>query len=241
MERLQKVMAHAGVASRRKCEDLIAAGRVTVNGKVVTELGTKVSRQDHIEVDQLPIYKEEPRYFVLYKPKNMISAVSDDRGRPVVVDLLQEVPERIYPIGRLDFDTTGLLLLTNDGDFAHLMMHPRHQVAKEYIIKIDGIPQKEAIRQLEKGVLVDGKRTSPAKAKLIKVNRKKGTAILSLVLYEGWNHQVKKMITAIGHNVMSLKRERLGNLTLDKMNPGDYRELRAFEVNQLRDLANHSG
>ena len=133
MERLQKVMAHAGIASRRKCEAIIQAGRVKVNGQVVTELGVQVATTDRIEVDGVPIYKEEPRYILLYKPKNYLSAVSDDRDRPVVVDLLPEVTERIYPVGRLDFDTTGLLLLTNDGEFAHLMMHPKFQVAKVYV------------------------------------------------------------------------------------------------------------
>lgn len=158
MERLQKVMAHAGIASRRKCEEIIQAGRVKVNGETIRELGTKVSNNDLIEVDNVPIYREEPRYFLLYKPKSTISAVSDDKDRPVVVDLIEEVEERIYPIGRLDFDTTGLLLLTNDGDFANILMHPSYQVPKTYIAKVSDIPTEKGINLLRRGIVIDGKR-----------------------------------------------------------------------------------
>lgn len=194
MERLQKVMAHAGVASRRKCEELITQGRVKVQGQVVDQLGVKVSPNDRIEVDGIPIYREEPRYILLYKPRNYISAVEDDKGRPVVVDLINGVDERIYPIGRLDFDTTGLLLLTNDGDFANRMMHPRFQVEKVYIAKIKGIPQTDALKRLAKGVMVDGKLTSKANVKLLKQNTSNQTAVVELTIHEGWNHQVKKCL-----------------------------------------------
>ena len=146
MERLQKVMAHMGVASRRKCEQLILDGRVSVNGQVVRELGVKVTTKDRIEVDFIPIYKEEPRYILFYKPRQVISAVSDDKNRTVVLDYIKGVTERIYPIGRLDYDTTGLLLLTNDGTFANYLMHPKHQIDKVYIAKVKGIPEIKALR-----------------------------------------------------------------------------------------------
>lgn len=237
MERLQKVMAHAGVASRRKCEQMILDGKVTVNGKLVTELGTKVSSSDLVEVEGLPIYKEEPRYILLYKPKNVISAVTDDRGRDVVLDYIHGIDERIFPVGRLDFDTTGLMVLTNDGEFANLLMHPRHEIDKVYIAKVEGIPTEEKIKKLSSGVIVDRKMTSPAKAKILNVNNKQKTAIVELKIHEGWNHQVKKMFEAIGHNVIKLKRERFSFLDLGTMNPGDWRELTAFEVDKLRKIA----
>lgn len=237
MERLQKVMAHAGVASRRKCEELITQGRVKVQGQVVDQLGVKVSPNDRIEVDGIPIYREEPRYILLYKPRNYISAVEDDKGRPVVVDLINGVDERIYPIGRLDFDTTGLLLLTNDGDFANRMMHPRFQVEKVYIAKIKGIPQADALKRLAKGVMVDGKLTSKANVKLLKQNTSNQTAVVELTIHEGWNHQVKKMFEAIGHPVIKLKREAFAFLNLDKMQAGDWRYLTSFEVDKLRKMA----
>ncbi len=237
MERLQKVMAHAGIASRRKCEAIIQAGRVKVNGQVVTELGVQVATTDRIEVDGVPIYKEEPRYILLYKPKNYLSAVSDDRDRPVVVDLLPEVTERIYPVGRLDFDTTGLLLLTNDGEFAHLMMHPKFQVAKVYVAKLEGIPTPQALKQLEKGVQVDGKKTSRARSRLLHANRDNQTAVVELTIHEGWNHQVKKMFEAIGHPVTKLKRERFAFLDVQDLQAGDWRELTAFEVDKLKKMA----
>ncbi|MBG9988152.1 rRNA pseudouridine synthase [Aerococcaceae bacterium DSM 111176] len=240
MERLQKVMAHAGIASRRKCEEIIEAGRVKVNGETVRELGTKVSNNDLIEVDGVPIYREEPRYFLLYKPKNMISAVSDDKDRPVVVDLIEGIEERIYPIGRLDFDTTGLLLLTNDGDFANLLMHPSYQVPKTYIAKVSDIPTDKGINLLRRGIVIDGKKTAPATVNVKSVNKDNRTSIVELTISEGWNHQVKKMFEAINCPVSKLKRERFGFLDLGKLQPGEYRELTAFEVDKLRKFATNN-
>lgn len=234
MDRLQKVIAQAGITSRRKAETFIEEGRVKVNGQVVTELGVKVSVNDKIEVDGVPIDKEEPRYILLYKPKNYISAVSDSHDRPVVTDLIHSVEQRIYPVGRLDFDTTGLLLLTNDGEFANLLMHPSYHISKTYIAKIDGIPSKEQIQKLRRGVMIDGKKTSPAQAEIISTNTQKNMAIIKLTIHEGWNHQVKKMFEAIGYHVQKLKRENLSFLDLGTMNPGDYRELTAFEVDKLK-------
>ena len=237
MERLQKVMAHAGIASRRKCEEIIQAGRVKVNGETIRELGTKVSNNDLIEVDNVPIYREEPRYFLLYKPKSTISAVSDDKDRPVVVDLIEEVEERIYPIGRLDFDTTGLLLLTNDGDFANILMHPSYQVPKTYIAKVSDIPTEKGINLLRRGIVIDGKKTAPAQVNVKSVNKENRTSIVELTIREGWNHQVKKMFEAINCPVSKLKRERIGFLDLGKLQPGEYRELTAFELDKLKKFA----
>lgn len=237
MERLQKVMAHAGVDSRRKCEQLILDGRVKVNGTVVRELGVQVSPSDRIEVDHIPIYKEEPKYIMLYKPKGVITAVSDDKGRKVVTDLIKDVSERIYPVGRLDYDTSGILLLTNDGEFANLLMHPKHQIDKVYIAKVKGIPDVSKLRQLERGIVIDGKKTSKARAKLVSTNPDNHTAVVELTIHEGWNHQVKKMFEAIGHPVNKLKRERFGFLELGYLKTGESRELTAFEVNKLTQMA----
>ena len=237
MERLQKVMAHAGIASRRKCEAFIEEGRVKVNGTVVRELGYKVSQSDKIEVDGIPIYKEEPVYFMFYKPKSVLSSVTDDRGRTVISDYFKDIPQRVYPVGRLDYDTTGLILLTNDGEFANLMTHPKHHVEKKYIAKVKGLPTPRHMRQLERGIWIDGKKTSKAVAKILSVDTEKNTGIVSLMIHEGWNHQVKKMFEAVELPVQKLKREEFGFLTLENLRPGDYRELRAFEVQKLIRLA----
>ncbi len=232
-ERLQKVMAHAGVASRRHSEKIIQEGRVKVNGQVVTELGTRVGPNDLVEVDDVPIYREEPRYIMLYKPRNTISAVSDDRGRDTVVECVKGIEERIYPVGRLDFDTTGLLLLTNDGNFSHVLMHPRYQVPKVYIASIDGIPTQGELTRLSRGVQLEEGKTSPAQARILSTNRQKNSSVVQLTIHEGWNHQVKRMFEAIGYKVSRLKRERLGFLDLGRLNPGQWRELTAFEVDKL--------
>lgn len=237
MERLQKVMAHAGVASRRKCEAFIKEGRVKVNGEIVRELGFKVGANDKIEVDGIPIYKEEPVYFMFYKPKGVLSSASDDKGRTVVTDYFKDVEQRVYPVGRLDYDTTGLLLLTNDGEFSNLMTHPKHHVEKKYIAKVKGVPTPRQMRQLERGIVLDGKKTSNAIAQILSVDTDKGTGIVSLTIHEGWNHQVKRMFEAVELPVLKLKREEFGFLTLENLRPGDYRELRSFEVQKLRKLA----
>lgn len=237
MERLQKVIAHAGVASRRKAEKLIVDGKVTVNGEVVTELGTKVGKNDDIEVEGVPIDKEAPVYYLLYKPRGVISSVSDDKGRKVVTDFLPEVQERIFPIGRLDYDTSGLILLTNDGEFANLLMHPSHEVDKVYIAKTKGIPTKDQLKQLKKGMTVDGEYLKAVHAKVTSTDSKKNTAIVQIVLHEGKNRQVRRMFEALGYPVDKLKRERYGTLDLHGMNAGDSRPLKPFEVKQLRALA----
>lgn len=234
MERLQKVIAHAGVASRRKAEQLILQGKVKVNGKVVQELGVKVSSADRIEVNGVPIEKEAPVYFLFYKPRGVISSVKDEKGRKVVTDFLPEVEERIYPVGRLDYDTSGLLLLTNDGEFAHLLMHPKNEVEKVYVAKTNGIPSRENLRLLERGIKLDDGITAPARVKMLSLNKKAKTAIVQITIHEGRNRQVRRMFEKIGCPVTKLKRERYAFLTLHGMNPGDTRELTPHEVKQLR-------
>lgn len=237
MERLQKVIAHAGFASRRKAEQLIIEGNVKVNGKIVKELGVKVTPSDRVEVNGIPVEREEPVYFLLYKPRGVISSVADDKGRKVVTDYLQNIKQRIYPVGRLDFDTSGLLLLTNDGEFANLLMHPKSEVEKVYVAKVKGIPSREKMRSLEKGIRLEDGKTAPAKTKMLSMDKKKQTAIIELTIHEGRNRQVRRMLEAVGHPVMKLKRERYGFLTLQGLKAGDARELTVHEVKQLRTLA----
>ena len=240
MERLQKVIAHAGFASRRKAEQLILDGQVRVNGKIVNELGFKVSSADQVEVNGIPVEREEPVYYLFYKPRGVISSVKDDKDRKVVTDFLPEIKQRVYPVGRLDYDTSGLLLLTNDGEFANLLMHPRNEIDKTYVAKIKGIPSREKIRSLERGVMLEDGKTSPAKVKVISIDKKKQTAIIELTIHEGRNRQVRRMFEAVGHPVTKLKRERYGFLTLKGLNVGDMRELSPHEVKQLRVLAEKS-
>lgn len=237
MERLQKVIAHAGVASRRKAEEMILEGKVKVNGKVVKELGVKVSNSDTVEVGGIPLEKEQPVYFLFYKPRGIISSVTDDKGRKTVTDYFPEIKERIYPVGRLDYDTSGILLLTNDGEFANLLMHPRNEIEKEYIAKVKGIPLRENLKALEKGIVLEDGKTAPAQTKVISVDKKKGTSIVQLTIHEGKNRQVRRMFEAIGNPVVKLRRERYGFLDLRGLQAGDARELTAHEVKQLRVLA----
>ena len=224
--RLQKYMADAGVASRRKSEELIAKGHVKVNGKLITEMGVKVDNHDRIEVDGVPMEEEKKRYILMYKPRGVISAVSDDKDRKVVTDLLEDdVRERVYPIGRLDYDTSGLLLLTNDGEFANHLMHPRYHVDKTYIAKVEGILTTEEIRKLENGIKLKGYTTAKAKVRVMSKDKKKNSSIVRMVIHEGHNHQVKNMFDAVGHKVEKLSRESYDFLTLDGLVSGQYREI----------------
>ncbi len=237
MERLQKVIAHSGVASRRKAEEFIVDGKVKVNGKTVKELGTKVGPNDRVEVNGIPLEREEPVYFMLNKPRGVISAVSDDKDRKVVTDFFPEIKARIYPIGRLDYDTSGLLLLTNDGEFANLLMHPKNEVEKVYVAKVKGIPMREQLKKLQYGVKLEDGMTAPAKVKVLSSDKKKNSSIIQISIHEGKNRQVKRMFEAIGHPVLKLKREQYGFLTLQGLSTGDARELTPHEVKQLRVLA----
>ena len=238
MERVQKVMAEAGVASRRASEKLIATGHVQVNGQTVTTLGTKVTAKDKIEVDGVPLHREKQVYYLLNKPRGVISSAHDEKGRRTVVDILREdeIEERIYPVGRLDYDTTGLLLLTNDGALANKMMHPKFAVDKTYVAKVKGLISNDDLKQLRTGVKVDGRRTKPAKTRLKGTDREKKTSIVQLTIHEGHYHQVKRMLAAVGHPVIKLHRESYGFLNLQGVQPGDYRELRPEEVKRLNRL-----
>lgn len=237
LERLQKVIAHSGVTSRRKAEDLIVAGRVKVNNKVITKLGTRVGPNDDIEVDGIPLHKEKHVYFLLNKPRGVISSVSDDKGRKVVTDFFPHIMKRIYPIGRLDYDSSGLLLLTNDGEFAHLLMHPKHEISKTYVIKVKGIPKSQDLKKIESGVR-DGKDLLKAsKAKLLSTNRQKNTAILEIILHEGKNRHIRRMMDGVNFPVQKIRRERLGIIHLNNLPAGQYRELTNKEIHELRELA----
>lgn len=237
MERLQKVIAYAGVASRRKAEELILEGKVKVNGKVVKELGTKVSNSDVIEVNGIKLEKEDKVYYLLYKPKAVISAVTDDKGRKTVTDLFKHVPERIFPVGRLDYETTGLLLLTNDGEFSFQMTHPKFKIDKTYIARVKGIPTIEGLKNLQRGIKLEDGKTAPAKVSMTSYDEKAGKAICEITIHEGRNRQVRRMFEAIGTPVVKLKRERFAFLDLAGLNPGEYRQLSKHEVKLLRVLA----
>ncbi|EGK14123.1 pseudouridine synthase [Kroppenstedtia eburnea] len=235
MERLQKVMARAGVASRRKSEEWILSGKVRVNGKTVTQLGTRVDpERDRIEVEGRLIRPEQKRYFLFYKPKGVITSLSDPDGRPVVTDWFREVEERVYPVGRLDYDTEGLLLLTNDGELTHGLAHPRHEVDKVYQATVKGIPAKKSLRRLETGVKLTDGWTAPAKVRMLRSGKEQ--ACLELTIHEGRNRQVRRMCEAVGHPVVHLVRVQLAFLTLSGLQPGEYRELSKEEIRRLKEL-----
>ena len=230
MERLQKVIANSGYCSRRRAEELILEGKVFVNGSVIRELGTKVSHDDEIEVDGLSIKKDHNyEYYLLYKPRGVVTTTNDDKGRKTVVDLI-DTTARIYPVGRLDYDTTGVLLLTNDGVFANGLMHPANEIDKVYIAKVEGILSGYDVKRLKSGIMIDGRKTAKCHVKVRSVDKKKNTCILELVIHEGRNHQVKKMIEAVGKKVVKLKRERFGIFDLSGLKASEYRRLTAKEV-----------
>ncbi len=230
MERLQKVIANSGYCSRRKAEELILEGKVFVNGSVIRELGTKVSHDDEIEVDGLSIKKDHNyEYYLLYKPRGVVTTTNDDKGRKTVVDLI-DTTARIYPVGRLDYDTTGVLLLTNDGVFANGLMHPANEIDKVYIAKVEGILSGYDVKMLKSGIMIDGRKTAKCHVKVRSVDKKKNTCIVELIIHEGRNHQVKKMIEAVGKKVIKLKRERFGIFDLSGLKASEYRRLTAKEV-----------
>lgn len=238
MERLQKVMAHAGVASRRKSEEIIEAGRVMVNGIVVTELGTRVSPTDEVAVDGVPITKEQKIYVLLNKPRETISTVDDPKNRETVIDLVQAIDERIYPVGRLDWDTTGALLLTNDGELAHKLTHPSYEFKKTYVVKTDGWVSRKMGQQLATGVMIDGHKTAPAAVTIMSYDGKTDTTMVRITLHEGRNHQVKNMFESIGTPVLKLTREAFGFLRTDGLAFGEWRFLTPHEVKQLQHIVN---
>jgi len=233
MERLQKVIANSGYTSRRKAEELIRAGKVFVNGEKVVELGTKVSGNDAIMIDGKILSLEEDKvYYLLNKPRGVISSVSDDKERKTVVDLI-DTQKRIYPIGRLDYDTTGLILLTNDGTLANILMHPKHNAPKKYVAKLNRFFEISDLKLLEKGIEIDGIKCIPTKVKIKTNNRVKDFSIVELTIVEGRNHIVKNVFMKLGYLVDKLSRIEYAFLNLDGLKSGEYRQLTIKEVKKL--------
>lgn len=232
MERLQKVIAEAGIASRRKAEELIKAGKVKVNGKVITELGTKVNSNDKVEVNDRVIEKENKEYYLLNKPRGVITSTSDEKDRKTVIELINTT-SRIYPVGRLDYDTTGALLLTNDGEFANIIMHPSNNMEKVYIAKLEGIIKGEQINKLKNGITLDGKLVKASRVKLKKVDNTTNKSLVEITIHEGLNHQVKRMFESVGYHVEKLTRKQIGFFDIKDLKSGEYRRLTPKEVQKV--------
>lgn len=231
--RLQKYLAMANVASRRASETIITEGRVKVNGKVVTELGTKVSENDVVEVDNEKVTLAKKKYYImLNKPAGFVTTASDEFGRKTVLDLISDINDRLYPIGRLDKDTEGLLLLTNDGDFAYEVSHPKHNVEKIYHAFVKGVPGRKELTMLEKGVIIDGVKTKSAKVDVLEVG--KNSSIVEIRIHEGRNRQVRKMLEAVNHRVIELKRVAIGTINLGNLPLGKWRHLTEAEIKVLK-------
>jgi 23S rRNA pseudouridine2605 synthase len=239
MERLQKILSQAGVASRRASEQLMLEGRVTVNGTTVRELGTKAdAARDDIRVDGRRVkMPERHRYVLLNKPRGYVTTRSDPQQRPTVIHLLRGVLEYVYPVGRLDFDSEGLLLLTNDGDFAARLMHPRHGVRRLYEARVLGIPDAYDLDRLSRGVVIDGRRTGRTDVKLLPHSREANESSITIAIHEGRNREVRRMCEAIGHPVMQLRRIAIGPIKDPKLKVGHWRELTAQEVRRLREAS----
>jgi 23S rRNA pseudouridine2605 synthase len=241
--RLQKILSTAGISSRRASEAIIVEGRVTVNGQTVTELGSKADPDvDDIRVDGRRVKAATARrYILMYKPRGYITSRSDPEQRPTVIDLLATggVREYVYPVGRLDYESEGLLLLTSDGELAERLMHPSHGVAREYHARVRGVPSRETLERLARGVVLDGRRTAPAEVKIDKVieTAAGGDAVLAIVIHEGRNRQVRRMCEAVGHQVVKLKRVRIGPIHDEDIRPGEFRDLSEREVAALKRVA----
>lgn len=236
MERLQKYLAHAGVASRRTCEELITAGKVKVNGQVIREMGVRIEPgKDIIEVSGKEIEQIEKHvYILLNKPAGYVTTLRDPQRRPKVTDLLKDIRERVYPVGRLDFETEGLLLLTNDGETTYALTHPKHEIGKTYTAMVKGVPDKDKLKRFQKGLRLADGLTAPAKVRFLK--KQGNNALLEITIYEGRNRQVRRMCETIGHPVLQLKRVAMGFLTLDNLETGKYRHLTKNEVKKLKEL-----
>lgn len=237
MERLQKIIAESGYTSRRKAEELIKQGKVFVNGVKVVELGTKASFGDIITVNGVTLQKSDYVYFLLNKPRGVVSTAKDEKGRKTVVDLI-DTDKRIYPIGRLDYDTTGLILLTNDGELTNLLTHPKNKVPKKYVAKLNRYMEIEDLKKLEKGVEVEGRKCTPTRVKLKKNDLIKNYAIVEITIIEGRNHIIKKVFENLGYLVDKLTRVEYAFLNVDKLKSGEYRSLTIKEVKKLYEYKN---
>lgn len=233
MERLQKIIAGSGIASRRKAEELILAGKVSVNGKVVKELGTKANYSDDIRVDGNKLKREESVVFLFNKPKNVISSCKDDKGRKTVLDFIDE-PYRLYPLGRLDYDSSGLLLLTNDGALTQKILHPKFEVEKTYDVTVNKIITKEQIIRIQNGVRIENYVSAPCKIKIKNTNENKNTTHLTITIHEGRNREVRKMFQTQGMEVIKLHRIKEANISLGDLKNGEYRRLKPFEYSKLK-------
>jgi len=232
-ERLQKILSQAGITSRRAAENLIVSGRVAVNGRTVTVLGTKADPEtDRITLDGKPVTIQTRKiYIILNKPSGYVTTMSDPDGRPIVTDLIKDIPERLFPVGRLDFNTEGLLLLTNDGNWANRLAHPSHEVVKEYMVKVRGNINAEVMAKLANGVKLEDGWTAPAKVELVKMLEK--NSWLSISIHEGRYRQVRRMCEAVGLLVARLTRTKYGNLELGTLKPGEYRHLTPTEITEI--------
>lgn len=234
-QRIQKILAQMGVASRRKAEELIAEGRVTVNG-VPAEIGMKAdSEKDHIKVDGKLLTRPEPKvYFVFNKPKGVVTSLSDPEGRPTIRDFMRRVKYRVFPVGRLDYDSEGLLLVTNDGDFAQAILHPSHEVHKTYLVKVKGMVKEESLEKLRRGVRLEDGMTAPAGVRRIRMGRaSENNQWLEVSIHEGKKRQVRRMLEKVGHDVTKLKRVAIGGLKLGDLKPGALRPLTVEEIERL--------
>ncbi|MCR8744642.1 pseudouridine synthase [Romboutsia lituseburensis] len=236
--RINKYIASCGVASRRKAEEIILQGRVKVNGETVEELSFSVDENnDIVEIDNEQIGLDEKKvYIVLNKPEGYITTVKDQFDRPSVLDLVKDIKERIYPIGRLDYETSGLLILTNDGDLTYTLTHPKHEVDKTYMAIVKGIPTSEQMNEFESGLYIEDYKTAPAKIKIVKKDEEKNYAICQIKIHEGRNRQVRKMCRVINHPVMRLRRVAMGKITLKETEIGKYRHLTDEEIQYLKGL-----
>lgn len=233
MERLQKVIANSGYTSRRKAEELIKNGQVYVNGKLKTELGTKVNTSDEITVEGVTLNKvSNKEYYLLNKPRGYICSLDDEKGRKIVTELI-DTKERIYPVGRLDYDTTGLLILTNDGNLANILMHPSNDITKTYIAKLEGILTMEEYFRLKDGIVIDGVKCVPKKVKIRKKTLETNTCMVEISIVEGRNHIIKKLFASVNHSVIKLKRESFAFLSVKNLKSKEYRELTREEVKKL--------
>jgi 23S rRNA pseudouridine2605 synthase len=231
-QRLQKIIAEMGIASRRKAEELIEEGRVTVNGKVA-EIGMKADlMRDHIKVNgKLLLRPEKKVYYAFNKPRGVMTSMSDPEGRPTVNEFFGGIRQRVFPVGRLDYDSEGLLLLTNDGDFAHAILHPSKKIPKTYLVKVKGVLADEELEKLRKGIKIDGKMTAPAKVK--KLKKAESNSWIEMTIYEGRKRQIRRMLERVGHDVIRLMRIRINGIEMGPLEPGSFRKLTMEEMQTI--------